>query len=128
MPPRRRGSRARSPLPTRSRPAHALVAPPDPDRHGITSPATILRRPSMHLSLEDEILLLREQVNYLLERLADQPGIAERPVNWAPLDADQAAEQWSLLAGWCDWLRNRYQLHEQIPACWYAHAPLSEEL
>jgi hypothetical protein len=82
----------------------------------------------MHLSLEDEILLLREQVNYLLERFADQPSLTERPCNWAALDAEQAGEQWSLLVDWCDWLRDRYQLHEQIPACWYAHAPLCEEL
>lgn len=82
----------------------------------------------MYLSLEDEILLLREQVNYLLERLAEQPALSERPVNWAALDVQQAAEQWSLLVDWTDWLRDRYQLHERIPACWYAHGPLIEEL
>ena len=82
----------------------------------------------MHLSLEDEILLLREQVNYLLERLTEQPGLGEHPVNWAALDAERAAEQWSLLIDWCEWLRDRYQLHEQVPACWYAHGPLIEEL
>ena len=27
-----------------------------------------------------------------------------------------------------DWLRDRYQLHERLPACWYAHGPLIEEL
>jgi hypothetical protein len=82
----------------------------------------------MYLSLEDEILLLREQVNYLLERLAEQPALGERPVNWAALDVREAAEQWSLLVDWTDWLRNRYQLHERLPSCWYAHGPLTEEL
>ena len=82
----------------------------------------------MHLSLEDEILLLREQVNYLLERLAEQPQLAERPVNWAHLDTEGASEQWSLLVEWTDWLRDRYQLHERLPSCWYAHASLVEEL
>jgi hypothetical protein len=82
----------------------------------------------MHLSLEDEILLLREQVNYLLERLAEQPQLTARPVNWAHLDTQQAAEQWSLLVEWTDWLRDRYQLHERLPACWYAHGPLIEEI
>ena len=82
----------------------------------------------MYLSLEDEFLMLREQVNYLLERLAEQPQLTEHPVNWAALDAEHAAEQWSLLVDWTDWLRDRYQLHERIPACWYAHGPLIEEV
>lgn len=82
----------------------------------------------MYLSLEDELLLLREQVNYLMERLAEQPALAERPVNWAALDAADAAEQWGLLVDWTDWLRERYQLHERIPSCWYAHGALIEEL
>jgi hypothetical protein len=82
----------------------------------------------MYLSLEDEILLLREQVNYLLERLAEQPAATEHPVNWAALDIDKAAEQWSLLVDWTDWLRDRYQLHERLPACWYTHGPLTEEV
>jgi hypothetical protein len=82
----------------------------------------------MSLSLEDEILLLRAQVDYLLERLAESPELTEGPVNWATLDAQQAAEQWALLIGWTDWLRDRYQLHEQIPACWFTHGALIEEL
>jgi hypothetical protein len=82
----------------------------------------------MYLSIDDEILLLREQVTYLLERLAEQPQLTEHPVNWAALDPEQAAEQWSLLVDFTDWLRDRYQLHERIPACWYAHSPLVEEL
>ena len=82
----------------------------------------------MSLSLEDEILLLRAQVDYLLERLAEAPALAERPVNWASLDAEQAAEQWALLSAWTDWLRDRYQLHESLPACWHSHGAMVEEL
>lgn len=82
----------------------------------------------MNLSLEDEILLLRAQVDYLLERFTESPALTERPVNWAVLDAQQAAEQWGLLVEWTDWLRDRYQLHEAIPACWYAHGAMVEEL
>ena len=82
----------------------------------------------MYLSIEDEILLLHEQVTYLLERLAEQPQLTEHPVNWAALDPEQGAEQWSLLVDFTDWLRDRYQLHERIPACWYAHGALVEEL
>lgn len=82
----------------------------------------------MTLSPEDEILLLRAQVDYLLERVADAPELTERPVNWAALDRTQATQQWAILAEWTDWLRARYQLHEQIPACWFAHGALIEEL
>ena len=82
----------------------------------------------MNLSVQDEILLLRAQVDYLLERFADRPELTERPVNWAALDSRAAAEQWDLLTDWTGWLRQRYQLHESIPACWYAHGPMMEEL
>jgi hypothetical protein len=82
----------------------------------------------MTLSLEDELLLLRAQVDYLLERLAEAPELTERPVNWTGLDRESASEQWTLLIEWTNWLRDRYQLHEQIPACWYAHGAHIEEL
>ncbi|MCW2666521.1 MAG: hypothetical protein JWN57_1483 [Frankiales bacterium] len=82
----------------------------------------------MTLSLEDEILLLRAQVDYLLERLAEAPELAERPVTWTTLHPAQAGEQWALLIDWTSWLRERYQLHEHIPACWFAHGALVEEL
>ncbi len=82
----------------------------------------------MNLSVQDEILLLRAQVDYLLERFADQPALTDRPVNWAALDVHAAAEQWDLLTDWTHWLRQRYQLQESIPACWYAHSPMVEEL
>jgi hypothetical protein len=82
----------------------------------------------MSLSLEDEILLLRAQVDYLLERFAEAPALAERPVNWASLDAEHAAEQWAVLTAWTDWLRDRYQLHESLPTCWHSHGAMVEEL
>jgi hypothetical protein len=82
----------------------------------------------MYLSVEDEILLLREQVTYLLERVAEQPSLTERAVNWAALSSDEAAEHWVLLVDWTDWLLDRYQLEEWLPGCWYAHGPLLEEV
>src|SRR4051794_5053189 len=40
----------------------------------------------------------------------------------------QGAEPlWRDLFGWMDWIVNRYELHDQIPACWYHHGPLIEE-
>jgi hypothetical protein len=82
----------------------------------------------MSLSLEDEILLLRAEVDYLLDKLTDTPDLTQRPVNWTTLTQTEAAEQWQLLCDWTDWLRDRYQLHEGIPACWYAHDAMVEEL
>lgn len=82
----------------------------------------------MSLSLEDEILLLRAQVDYLLERVAERPDLTDGPVNWTALSQSAAAEQWQLLTEWTVWLRDRYQLHETLPACWFAHGAMVEEL
>jgi hypothetical protein len=82
----------------------------------------------MNLSHTDEIVLLRAQVDYLLERFADNPALGERPINWSTLDVPQAAEQWGILVDWVDWMRERYSVQEKVPACWYAHPPMLEEL
>jgi hypothetical protein len=78
--------------------------------------------------MTDEIVLLRAQVDYLLERLADNPGLANRPVNWRDLNAREADEQWDVLVVWVLWLREHYGLQERVPACWFAHTPIREEL
>ena len=82
----------------------------------------------MQLTLADEVVLLRSQMDYLLERLADNPGLTNNPVNWRDLNTDDAAEQWGRLTTWVDWLRERYTLTDRVPACWYEHAPMLEEL
>lgn len=82
----------------------------------------------MNLPVSDEVVLLRAQVDYLLERLSEMPGLALRPVNWADLDQPQAAEQWSLLTAFVDRLRDHYGLVETIGACWYVHPAQREEL
>jgi hypothetical protein len=51
------------------------------------------------------------------------------PVDWARLDADEAADAWHRLDGWVRWLVHRYRLdHRDVPACWYRHPDLVEEL
>lgn len=47
---------------------------------------------------------------------------------WHKLTPAQAADAWKELAGWVDWLTDRYQLEEALPACWYRHGALVEEL
>lgn len=80
------------------------------------------------MNVAEEVTLLRAQVDYLLERLADADGLGATPVAWCSLDRAQAREEWSALAGWVDWLADRYGLSEQVPACWYRHASILEEL
>jgi hypothetical protein len=47
---------------------------------------------------------------------------------WATLTGEEAALAWATLIGWVDWLTARYQLEEAVPACWYRHGALVEEL
>lgn len=56
-------------------------------------------------------------------------GRVPRPITWATLTAEQAAQVWLALDEWVRWLVTRYALdHRDIPACWYAHGDLVEEL
>jgi hypothetical protein len=50
------------------------------------------------------------------------------PLRWDDLDRDAAAQAWAWLIGWVGWLVDRYEIAEEIPACWYRHGPLIEEL
>ena len=80
------------------------------------------------MNVAEELTLLRAQVDYLLERLADADGLGATPIAWCSLDREQAREEWAALAGWVDWMVDRYGLAEQIPTCWYRHPALLEEL
>ncbi|MCM4083904.1 hypothetical protein [Paractinoplanes hotanensis] len=50
------------------------------------------------------------------------------PLRWTELNRDAAAQAWAWLIDWVGWAVDRYQLAEEIPACWYQHPPLIEEL
>jgi hypothetical protein len=76
----------------------------------------------------EEVILLRQQVDLLLERFGEIDGLGAQPVHWLSLDANTAAEEWAKLTGWVDWFTRRYELAETLPACWYAHPPILEEL
>jgi hypothetical protein len=80
------------------------------------------------VSVADDVALLRSQVDYLLERLVEADGLGATPISWCALDREQAREEWAALAGWVDWLVDRYGVAERVPACWYRHAPIHEEL
>lgn len=48
--------------------------------------------------------------------------------SWRDLDRRGTAELWAELLDWVDWLRHRYQLGSRVPACWYRHDAVVEEL
>lgn len=50
------------------------------------------------------------------------------PLRWSDMDRDSAALAWAWLIDWVGWAVNRYQLAEEIPACWHQHPPLIDEL
>jgi hypothetical protein len=52
------------------------------------------------------------------------------PANWCwqSIGEDEAFEQWRQLASWVGWLRCRYPIADQLPACWWRHSELVEEL
>jgi Domain of unknown function (DUF4913) len=58
------------------------------------------------------------------------PGFGPPPASWcwATLAAAAASQLWLDLAGWVGWLRGRYPLAERLPACWWRHPEVVEEL
>ncbi|MFF5085339.1 hypothetical protein ACFY36_50570 [Actinoplanes sp. NPDC000266] len=83
-------------------------------------------------SLHQQHLDLRDTVTRQQQRSSGGPRKAPDampwPLRWTELDRDAAAGAWAWLIGWVDWFVDRYQLAEEIPACWYQHPPLVEEL
>ena len=47
---------------------------------------------------------------------------------WRHLDQAAAAELWDELADWVQWARERYDLGDRIPACWFRHPGVVEQL
>lgn len=50
------------------------------------------------------------------------------PWCWRHLSKRQAAALWRELADWLTWIHTRYPLAESIPACWWRHPEIVEEL
>lgn len=47
---------------------------------------------------------------------------------WHSLTRTEAADAWTTLTTWVDWLLDRYHLEDTLPACWYRHGALVDEL
>lgn len=82
-----------------------------------------------------DIAFLRERVDGILsmltDRLTDNPA-SPAPGNagggWDSMNREQASGAWQHLTGWVDWFTRSYELHEEIPDCWYCHRAMLEEL
>src|SRR5487761_1233725 len=48
--------------------------------------------------------------------------------NWEGRDAEVVADSWRRLADWLRWFVSRYHLAGRVPACWYRHPGLVDEL
>lgn len=87
--------------------------------------------------LRDRVEQLAELLGPLTAELAgtgpssdgDRPPLGGGPVwCWSSLTGEEAALAWATLIGWVDWLTTRYGLGEVLPACWYRHGAVVEEL
>ncbi|MFE9387704.1 hypothetical protein ACFYMO_31455 [Streptomyces sp. NPDC007025] len=47
---------------------------------------------------------------------------------WAAMTPAERRAKMRELAEWVQWLRTTFELHNQIPACWYRHPPVREHL
>ncbi|WP_436528248.1 hypothetical protein [Actinoplanes sp. HUAS TT8] len=77
-----------------------------------------------HVELRDAVAARAATSGGPRKASADMPW----PLRWRDLDRDAAAQVWAWLIDWVDWLVDRYEIAEEIPACWYRHGPLLEEL
>ncbi|HVY09535.1 MAG TPA: hypothetical protein VHB18_05260 [Mycobacteriales bacterium] len=92
--------------------------------------------------LRAEVGRLRDDIDYLIAvggldspnqstdvspRVASRKSAARAHV-WHALTAQEAADAWDTLITWVDWLIPRYSLDDAVPACWYRHAALVDEL
>jgi len=86
-------------------------------------------------ALTDDVRDLTDAVGNLADRLMGGTpsatgghGGGNAPWCWQNLDDDAAESMWRDLAEWVGWLRGRYPIAEQLPACWPQHTELVEEL
>jgi hypothetical protein len=81
------------------------------------------------LPIDEQVARLREDVDLLLlTRGETSPRAAVPDASWQAMSPARAAEAWTALIEWVDELVERYALDETIPACWYAHGAMVEEL
>ena len=80
--------------------------------------------------LHRQHLALRDTVTRQPADAGTDADGAEPPAALArrDLDRDAAARAWAWLIDFVDWLVHRYQITEEVPACWAQHPALVDEL
>lgn len=63
-----------------------------------------------------------------LHRASVQGCALSAPWNWDALGPEEASSQWRTLFDWLRRLAERYELAETLPACWWRHGAMVEEL
>jgi hypothetical protein len=62
-------------------------------------------------------------------RTVSSEAIGAHVVDWYTLSDGDAAKEWEALRRWVEWATVRYNIAQSvIPACWYQHGALVEEL
>jgi hypothetical protein len=92
--------------------------------------------------LTEDLETLREDVDYLTilteplllagsDTVGNPLTAPARPAAahvWHSLTRREAADAWTALTTWVDWLVDRYHLEDSLPGCWYRHGALVDEL
>lgn len=82
-------------------------------------------------TLTADIADLHERLDSIISILASNaanPAPGQAAGDWDSMNREHATVAWRHLTGWVDWLITSYELHEDIPHCWYRHRALLEEL
>ncbi|GAA1937443.1 hypothetical protein GCM10009716_49400 [Streptomyces sodiiphilus] len=61
-------------------------------------------------------------------RSPERAEFSQRRWVWEAMEPAERIQRLNGLAAWVKWLRNRHELHNEIPACWYRHPPVVERL
>src|SRR2546426_7833295 len=81
--------------------------------------------------LTADIADLHERLDGIVSMLAASaatPAPGQATGDWDSMNREQASVAWQQLTAWVDWLMQSYELHEDIPQCWYRHHAILEEL
>jgi hypothetical protein len=109
-------------LPEDAPPDMAAVAELGAGLRRLTEAVDELHR--LHLDLAEQVAAQAKTGG----RPRKAPASVPWPLRWRDLDRPAGADVWGWLIDWTGWMVERYQLAEEIPACWPKHPPLVEEL
>ena len=105
-------------------------APPDLEPLAVVGEALLVVRESLD-GLRDSVEALHEKQTALektVRRGRRAPESVPWPLTFRHMNQPDATTAWEWLIDWVDWFVTRYQLAEELPACWPYHGSLIEEL